>query len=106
MNTLFDEKIDTAYQSLSSVANKSGFKFSFEEYENHFNQMVFVNICEEYLKKQPGRYCDLEILSSGIQTISIYVLENARKLLARYPNLDPERAKEILNSEDMGLLGK
>lgn len=103
---LFDLKIDEAYQSLSKVSNKNGFRFSFEGYEHHFNQMIFVNVCEEYIMAKPGAVCELEILNSGIQTISIYVLENARKLLARYPAFDLDSSKEILNSEDMALLGK
>ena len=77
-------------------------------YSELFNELVFVKICDKYIKVQTNQSCSEELYNTGLETISIYILENSRKQLNSFNQAGKKEqvAKSLINSDEMAQLGK
>lgn len=79
------------------------------DYTQMFSNVMFHDMCEYFLKDYTGvQSCTDELLNTGLETMSIFIMENTRKLLSEFTKNggDEASAKTILNSNDFAALGK
>ena len=76
-----------------------------EEFERVFTSVIFEDICELYVKQTEDGICDLEMLNSGLETLSIFVAESAKEILSNFQQYSFEKSKGIFSSQKFSNLG-
>lgn len=66
--------------------------------------MAYNNICKEL--NWDSKYCNGGVLEKGLETSSVFLVENSRKILNTFDQNSEEGAKNILNGDEIENLGK
>jgi hypothetical protein len=94
-----------SYNLLSNLTQFGGFANNLEEFERVFTSVIFEDICELYVKQTEDGICDLEMLNSGLETLSIFVAESAKEILSNFQQYSFEKSKGIFSSQKFSNLG-
>ena len=110
-----------SYESISRLNQYNSFPQIFSGYKAIFYNSFFVGICSKNTPRKTTSTassnvariidsyridCSKQLLRSGLETISIFILESSREQLNQYKNFNTTKAKSILNSNDLKTLGK
>ena len=100
--------MEMGYANIGSLTQNNEFPNFMTEYSEIFNELVFVGICEKFIRTQTNETCSEELYNTGLETISIYILENSRKQLNIFAQgKDREdTAKKLIQSDEVAQLGK
>lgn len=102
---------DESYELLGYLTggNFEGNVFIFGGFLDRMNKYMFGDICKDFITPKLGQQrCTSEIYNKGLETISVFVLENSRKVLNSYNTLKeffPDQNEILLNSNDVATLG-
>jgi hypothetical protein len=109
-NDLYRYYVDEGYDTIANLTQLNSDPWFVSEYTEEFSDLMFKDMCEnflyEYTKKDSS--CDDELLNTGLETMSIFIMENTRKLLNQFDlnGADQAAAQNLLNSNDFKNLGK
>jgi hypothetical protein len=110
----FETYTQEGYNNLGKIVNILNIEeIQNSQYIKTLKSVYMTNICTSYLERVAGEACTQELESSGLETVSIFILENSRKILNQFEALVQEGsrsksqiAEELLNSQDGKTLGK
>jgi hypothetical protein len=70
-------------------------------------ETLLVNACSS--PKLPDivqNSCELSILNSGLESLTIFIIENTREIVNSYPQINFQKSKKIFHSKEFTNLGK
>lgn len=94
---LYAKYIDLGYSAVSNLTQQGSLPFTYNGFKTTFNSLVIDNVCKNYLNAAFSVSCDDNLLNSGLDTISIHIMENTRKTLNGFEPISYDLAKSLLN---------
>lgn len=77
--------VDQGYDSISNLTQYEGDPWFVSDYLTEFSDLMFKDMCENFLKNYADSLtCDDELLNTGLETMSIFIMENTRKILNQF----------------------
>ena len=106
---IYPRMLDSGYNYIGILKMTTDFPYLFRSYKALFNNLMFINICRFYFKEvEKVGECGEELYDTGLETNSVWVLENTRGVLNSMNALKGDKVKieELIRSRELKHLGK
>ena len=105
---LFLDYVRKSYENLGALSQDTSFPGMLSLYKGYFSKLYFIEVCEAYLQKVSNKDCSDQPFRSSLETISISIIENSKKILRKFNDSKRTQssARELMNSLEALKLGK
>lgn len=109
---IFSESTERGYRAISNITQTqlTATPWFLAEHNLKISELMSQNVCENFLESYERKTvsCNDELMKKGLETISIFVFENSRKVLNQFDTSEKttESSVSLLNSEDVKNLGE
>ena len=102
---LFESYITKTYQNLKYISTRKSVvtgSISEKILNVHIFDLYNRNVCKYYLQEFKQYNCDFELLNTGLETLSIQIVEKSKALLSKFELTlkDKLAARDLINSEE------